>query len=431
MPWALGAGYARKFRCKARFRLRMAPLSPSTSGTMDSPTSRDEKIDVWMVIPSFTPLVGGAETQVRQLSSGLIARGWRVRVLTRRVGCLEGEQVPSTETINGTPVTRIDSAGSGKLGSTQYLVRGLWHLMRHGRGAVYHAHDVGTPGLIAAFARRFFGGRSIVKLRTGRLTYERQFDSAARRWLFKRLLTLHDRVIVVNREVEQYLEELGIPSGLIVRLPNAVDGHVFVPSATNQKQAVRRSLGITADRTIVLYVGRLRWVKGVDVLIEAWAALPQSQRRNAMLLIVGDGEERLAIQRRIDLLGLRQSISLVGEQTDVQGYYAAADLFVLPSRTEGLSNALAEAMACGLPVVGSRVGGTPDIVMDGINGITFESENHLDLAARLEEMLFRRDEWATMGLNGRQTVLQYADFTTILDSLVAIYQSLWQTTNRT
>jgi L-malate glycosyltransferase len=97
---------------------------------------------------------------------------------------------------------------------------------------------------------------------------------------------------------------------------------------------------------------------------------------------------------------------------------------VLPSRTEGLSNALLEAMACGIPVIASRVGGAPDVVEDGITGLLFESDDPLDLVAKLEEMLSRRDEWRAMGLSARKRVLQYASYEAVLGDLIDIYRSL-------
>jgi glycosyltransferase involved in cell wall biosynthesis len=384
----------------------------------------DQAGNVWMVIPSFAPLVGGAESQVRRLSIGLTGRGWRVHVLTRRHGRLKDARLPRVAEVEGVGVIRVDSGGPGKIGSIQYLLAGLWHLGRHGRGAIYHAHDVGTPGLLAAAARRLFGGRSIVKLRTGRLNYEKQYGSGFGRWMFKRLLALHDRVIAVSTEVEGYLQEIGVPVDLVIRLPNAVDGAVFAPSHSSPDHGFRRSLGLSAGGRIILYIGRLNRVKGVDVLLDAWAALPPSLRHDTALLIVGDGEERAALERRASRLGIQESVAVVGEQSDVRAYYAAADLFVLPSRTEGLSNALLEAMACGIPVIASRVGGAPDVVEDGITGLLFESDDPLDLVARLEEMMSRRDEWRAMGLRARKRVLQYASYEAVLGDLIDVYRSL-------
>jgi len=378
-----------------------------------------------MVIPSFHPLIGGAETQARGLSAALVERGWMVSVVTRRdVGAREGPPLPRFDEVDGVPVVRIRSAGPGKIASLRYLIGGLWALARMGRGGIYHAHDFGTPGLMAALARRLMGGRSVVKLRTGASVYRGRFGSGLRRRLFRGLLTLHDRVVVVNHEVEDLLHSMGLPPDRVVRIPNAIDGGVFRAASPRSRLEARNRLGLPDDRNIVLYVGRLMHVKGVDILLRAWALLPGDVRKGALLVIVGDGPERERLERLVDTRAIHHEVRFTGSRTDAAVYYQAADLFVLPSRTEGLSNALLEAMACELPVVGTATGGTPDVVEDGHSGILVPGGSEKGLARGLTSMLSDPSRWEGFGARGRARALEHAGYDVVLERLQFLYSDL-------
>ena len=126
----------------------------------------------------------------------------------------------------------------------------------------------------------------------------------------------------------------------------------------------------------------------------------------------------------IPALNLGESVVLAGARRDVRDYYWAADVFVLASRTEGLSHALLEAMSCGLPAVVSNAGGSPDVVQDGANGLLFESENHGQLAQRLASMMDMRERWAEMGAHARQTVVDYADLDVCVRLMSRLYEQL-------
>ena len=378
-----------------------------------------------MVIPSFHPLIGGAETQVRGLSVALLERGWRVSVLTRRdVGAREGPPLSRFEEVDGIPVVRVRSAGPGKIASLRYLVGGLWTLGRMGRGGIYHAHDFGTPGLMAALARLLMGGRSLVKLRTGASVYRSRFGTGLKGRLFRGLLGLHDRVVVVNHEVEEFLHSMGLPPSRVVRIPNAIDGKAFQRASHRSRLEARSRLGLPEDRRIVLYVGRLMHVKGVDILLRAWALLPRDLRQGALLVIVGDGPERRRLERLADKRAIHHEVRFTGSRTDAADYYQAADLFVLPSRTEGLSNALLEAMASELPVVATAAGGTPDVVDDGLSGILVPAESEKGLAGGLTSMLSDPSRWEGFGARGRARVMEHAGYDVVLERLQSLYSEL-------
>jgi glycosyltransferase involved in cell wall biosynthesis len=379
---------------------------------------------VWMVIPSFHPLIGGAEVQARRMSAALMGRGWDVRILTRQSTDRFGTRCSKQEHVDGIPVTRVGSGGDTKLASLQYLLGGLRILAVNGGGAIYHAHDLGTPGLLAALARRWFGGRSVVKLRTGAAAYRARLANPVSRWLFVRLLRLHDRIIVVNSEVEALLGVLGFPEGRVVRIPNGIDTETSRGSSREEMREARIALNLPLDTVLVLSVGRLAHVKGVDVLLSAWAMLPEETRRACKLVIVGDGPARSELTNLAHSLGIQGDVCFAGASSNVQDYYCAADVFVLPSRTEGLSNALLEAMASELPVVTTAVGGAKDVVQDHVSGFLVSPEDAGDLARGLRLLLSEPAYWGTMGAQARNRVIEYADIDVIVEQLERVYMSL-------
>lgn len=400
-----------------------SPVSPDDSSIGDRATASDSsRPTVWMVIASFAPAVGGAEAQAGRLAKELRARGWPVRVLTRRHRSgWEGPPPPSGELVDSIPVDRVWSRGPGRLGSVAFLLSSLWHLGWHGRGDIYHAHDTGTAAGIAAAARRLFRGHSVVKLRSGRPVYERETRGTLGRQLLRRRLFPHDRLVVVNREVEAYAKELGVPADRVRYLPNSVDGRQFRPPEDRARKQSKERLGYPAHRPLVVYVGRLHPVKGVDVLIESWASLTKQARGGARLIVVGDGPAREDLERRSALLGVHESIAFVGERSDVKVFYRAADLFVLPSRSEGLSNAFMEAVACGVPVVASDVGGASDLLSNGFSSGLVPVEDPTSLALKIGECLADPTGHREQARVLRETVMASMDVRAVAEQLEGIY----------
>ncbi len=138
------------------------------------------------------------------------------------------------------------------------------------------------------------------------------------------------------------------------------------------------------DPVELLYLGRLSFEKGADVLVQALAGI--SEGIHVRLTVLGDGPERGRLEKMAVELGLAERISFMGFKTNIRDYLFDAHVLVMPSRTEGLPMALIEAAACGRSVVASRVGGIPDIVEHGVNGLLVEPDHVKELAAAIEEM---------------------------------------------
>jgi glycosyltransferase involved in cell wall biosynthesis len=197
---------------------------------------------------------------------------------------------------------------------------------------------------------------------------------------FQRLLRVSDRLsdrIVVNcQAVGRDLERRGIPHGRLYLCYNGVDTSIFYPGRDARPKAL-------ADAYLVVGVAAgLRPEKGLDLLIRAFAALAPGDR-NIKLLILGDGPLRDDLGRLAADLGVRNHVIFQPGAPNVEEWLRATDIFVLPSHSESFSNALLEAMACGCCVIGSRVGGTPELITEGETGLLFEPGDADELTRKL------------------------------------------------
>jgi glycosyltransferase involved in cell wall biosynthesis len=170
-------------------------------------------------------------------------------------------------------------------------------------------------------------------------------------------------VITVSEAFARQMKSAGVQPGRIRVLHNSIDTDRAKAASKEAALALRASLGIAQDERVALSVGRLSHEKAHADLVSAIDYLRRILPKiKARLLIVGDGPERGRVEHTVAALGLRDQVKLVGQVSDVSPYYALADLFVLPSLSEGSPNVLLEAMAASLPIVATAVGGVPEIV---------------------------------------------------------------------
>lgn len=178
--------------------------------------------------------------------------------------------------------------------------------------------------------------------------------------------------------------ELNLPDAGFEVLPNGVDTERYRPAP--DKPALRRRLGLPTDRLIVLTVGNLKPIKGHDVLLEAIRRLGLDADQATFVFAGKDClDGSLASWARAHLA--RCDVRFIGEQPDVLPWYQAADFFVLPSRYEGLSNALLEAMGCALPVIVTAVGGNNDVVEQDRTGLLVNADEPAQLASSIRLLL--------------------------------------------
>jgi glycosyltransferase involved in cell wall biosynthesis len=189
------------------------------------------------------------------------------------------------------------------------------------------------------------------------------------------------------------------------------------------RAAVRRSLGIPAAAPVVGTVGRLNEVKRQDLLLRAFAQVRKT-RPAARLLLVGDGPMRGELEALAASLGVTAAVHFAGYQAQPERFLGIMDVFALTSRMEGLPLAILEAWAAGLPVVASSVGGVPDLIQNGRNGLLFESGDEATLTRLLGELLGNPDRAAPLGAAGRDVVFDRYDLRRMAGDYERSYREL-------
>jgi sugar transferase (PEP-CTERM/EpsH1 system associated) len=243
-----------------------------------------------------------------------------------------------------------------------------------------------------------------------------------RRRLASRALALAtDQLFAACRDAAQRFSDLtGIPRERFEVLYNGVDCRRFAPC--EHRDGLRASLGFAADELVILTVARLTPIKGHTRLLEAAAQVTAATRRRLRFLWLGEGSERTALEARIRGLGLGGHIQMPGGSDQVARYLAAADLFVLPSELEAMSNAILEAMASGLPVVAHAVGGNPELVDHGHSGLLSPPGDANALAQAIGRLVRNDAERLAMGNAARARAEQIFS----LDAMLVRYADLYR-----
>jgi glycosyltransferase involved in cell wall biosynthesis len=355
---------------------------------------------VVMVCHRYFPFPGGgADRQAQRIAETLAEQGWHMRVLTK---LLPGTK--RQETINGVEVQRLWSSELRGLQSVFFTVNLLYCLLRSPRGQVIHLNQLYReilPALIARWLRR---SPTVVRIACGGATGDvarLQVIPAGR--LMLKLSRRADAIISLSEQITQELVEQGFARERIVEIPNGVDTRRFCPVSPEEKAALRARLKLPQESLLVIFTGRLRFRKGVDTLLRAWARVVQ-EHPQACLLLLGEDQEGGKLHQLAADLGVQASVYFPGHVEPVLPYLQAADVFVLPSWGEGLSNALLEAMACGLTVLTTNIGGTCEVIRPEVDGHLFEPGDVDALAELLARMLGDQGQRQHFGARARQRV---------------------------
>jgi glycosyltransferase involved in cell wall biosynthesis len=371
---------------------------------------------VAMLIQKYYPHVGGAEKQIQRLVPRLQARGFEVCIITRHEPGLSRFEI-----VEGAPVYRLLCPGPKPLAALFYIV-GAFLLLSRLRPDLIHAHEILSPASAALLVKRFFGWPVIVKVLRGGMRGDVYKLKSRLMWKqrFHALCQGVDSFVVISHEIDQELVALGVPPEKRAFIPNGVDTETFAPLTTLQKNHLRSQLLIPADVPVVVYLGRLTFEKRVDHLISIWPTvltiLPQAQ-----LLIVGTGPEEARLRAQSTSIS---GVKFTGQVNDALKYLQAADLFVLPSATEGLSNSLLEALSTGLPVVATSVGGTPDVIKHGENGYLIPPDDLPALETGLAALLTDPILCTRLGTHGRQRIQTDFSLESAADRLSVLYRTL-------
>lgn len=372
----------------------------------------DRRIRVLHVIPSLD--VGGMENGVVNVINGLPAARF-----DHHVACLLHTGPLAARLRAGVDVTELH-AGRHDPTATWRLAR----CMRRYRPHVIHARNWSCwPD--AAVARRLVGGGRLVWSIHGWTTDQRM--SRTRALACRQLARWTDALAAVCRDAAaSFAAETGVGLRRFDVLYNGVDADRFRPS-TN-RDALRGELGFDAGAFIVGAVGRLDPIKNYGLLLDAVATLRRTagatSSRPLAVWFVGDGPEEASLRERAKAQGVEDVVRLLGRRSDVPRLLAAMDVFVLTSLREGMSNAILEAMACGVPVIATDVGGNREMIVDGRTGWLIESGDAAALASAIGRLAGDAAARRAMGECGRERVESMFSLPRMMDAYARTYERL-------
>jgi glycosyltransferase involved in cell wall biosynthesis len=312
-----------------------------------------------------------------------------------RVIC--GLLTPDTEQIILAQLRTVDFRMPGLNGWVwlRFFFHLCWVIYRHGVDAIHINSYV--PGNYARLAAALMQVPIVIDHWHGFSRFNRK-----RRLICRALARFTDLSLAVSQGVKDNLvKEIGLEPNKVRVVPNGVD--MAAIDAARLGSEVRRELGLPQAATVVGLVGRLdHWGKGHKELFSAMAQ--HKERFPYHALIVGGGRREAEVKQMAASLGLSGQVHFLGSRRDVLDLLQTMDIFVLPSYSEGVSLALLEAMAAGLPVIVSRVGGNPEVVTDGETGLLIPPRDAEALAQALERLLADPSGAKELGKNARRLV---------------------------
>jgi glycosyltransferase involved in cell wall biosynthesis len=389
---------------------------------------------VCVVSALYHPDLGGLGRQAQLLSERLREEGVELFVIARKMK-IEGTSTfsPNVEVVRVPslfPKHHILEEISLKnvLISVVFSLGCLGVLIQRRKSYdLVHFHGASIPLFVALPFLKCMGKKVVAKVAAANLGTEAG-SLSGKYWIIGTLLTRMvrkvDAYVAISQEIREGLLSDGVPPGRIHRIDNFVDLSLFHPPAEGERDCLKRKLGFTGN-LLVLYSGRLVPRKGLEDLLGAWKEVVEDFP-DARLVVLGDGPLLSSLKRLAATAGVSETVCFIGRVVNVQEILRAGDIFTLPSLQEGMPNALLEAMACGLPVVATRIGGVTDVIKDGKEGILVPPSHPAGIQAALRKILSNAVLRESFGSNAVRTILDRYG----LESRLESYKSLYMTISR-
>jgi glycosyltransferase involved in cell wall biosynthesis len=372
-----------------------------------------DQLRICYVLSHFYPRESGAERQALAQGRELASRGHHVQVVTRSVGGL-----PRDEAVDGVTIRRwVETSPRGPLFALSF-VSGVVCALRRLRPSydLIHTHQGLWESISCGVARPFLGGAPTL-IQPASSGYYGEAEEMARTKgypLLCRAALNNTAFAAISEDIERQWLAMGVPPSKMFRMASGVDTARFHPGPS----AVEADL---PPRPRAVFTGRLHPQKNLDLLLDIWGDV--GPRAGASLVLVGDGPERERLGRRVAGLGLSGRVHFAGSVDGPAEYLRAADVFVLPSVAEGMSNSLLEAMATGLPCLASDIGGNTDLLGRGGAGLLVPNDRAAWTEA-LVRVFADREMAAGLGSSARRRIEEEYALPRVVDRYVELYRRL-------
>ncbi len=374
---------------------------------------------VCFLTATFYPFMGGIETQTMEFAHRLLKKGVKVEVVTGRFKGLK-----KFELVEGIPVRRVWLYDSGSkhsfLQSLTWSLSAFLFLLFSRPYDVYHAWQALTPALVGVLASKVKGKGCISQVaNTAEKGEVHVWNNSGLwgRWL-KKILLHSDVFLATSNLAVKELSENGVIPKHMVLIPNGVDTDRFRPR--KDWLEMRKVLGLPLKGKGVIFVARTEPHKGIYELLEAWKRV-EAEVKEAWLIVLGKKVDAERLEGAIKK-GMLKRVRLLGVVPRAENYFAASNVFVLPSYAEGLSNSLLEGMSTGLSIVATKVSGTEDLITHEKSGILIPPRNVRALEEALLKVLMHPQ--VNLGRAARQKVLEGYSASKVASDLVSLYKKL-------
>lgn len=387
------------------------------------------KLKVLMVISQFSPIVGGAEKQAQLLSKKLVEKGVEIQIVT---GWWKWG-TPRKEIIDGVPVFRNFSfwgmfgiKGLRPLGALTYMITlAIYLLLHRSKYDIIHVHQALYPAFVSVLlGEKVLKKPGVVKTASSGMASDikqlKQFPSGS--FQLKYLIRNMGCLVTVSNVGGQEFKEIGYPESRIIYLPNGVSFPTHGKENTSQMNQV-------------LTTARLSIEKGIDFLLKTWVNVVR-QKKGLKLIILGDGPLFSEMQEMSHYLGIDEEVEFLGKVNNVEEHLSKTDLFILPSRTEGMSNALLEAMSYGVPCIATNVGGNSELLgggekdiplgdyFIGKNGLLVNPDDIEGLSKAILYLVHNPEKREELGRKARQFIQQNYSIDLIAEKYITLYKQL-------
>ena len=367
---------------------------------------KSPRIRILHTVYSLEP--GGMENGIVNVTNALDPERFEVHIC-----CIERRGAFAERLPSSVPVTVLEKQPGFSLGACRALRREILRI----RPNLVHSHNLG-PLIYSAFAT--LGGMTVpilqgehAELTESELTRRRLRQ---RRWLYRGCYAVHSVGLGLHRQLNHLF-----PRTRLRVIVNGVDTGRFRPATAAERAKAREGAGVPATGPVLGIVGRFGPFKRHDLLIEAFEMAADSHPGAHLLVVGGGGPQEQAVARQVRESRHCQRITLAGFQRDPSPFYRAMDLLVVPSVNEGLSNAVLEAMACGIPVLGHHACGNADVIDSGSNGLLMDLSTRERIRTALAGALECPQRLEAMGQSARRKVL--SDFS--LEKMVGKYENIY------